>query len=147
VGVIDDVGEVVGMQPHIQGMEYGSGRRDAEVGFQMLLTIREQGCDAISPGDACALQRGCEPARAPVQIAHGGSAARTVWLDGDDLYAGEDSTGALQDAGNQERAGHHGGLHGTPVNGEPTNRVHPASDGRCRCAKSTEDWGGPEYKR
>jgi hypothetical protein len=89
VGVIDDVGEVVGMQPHIQGMEYGSGRRDAEVGFQMLLTIREQGCDAISPGDACALQRGCEPARAPVQIAHGGSAARTVWLDGDDLYAGK----------------------------------------------------------
>ena len=67
-GVVDDVGELVGMLAQAEGVQDGSCGGDAEVGFQVLVTVPEQRADAVAFADTGALECGGEASRALVEI-------------------------------------------------------------------------------
>src|ERR1700753_94971 len=50
-----------------------------------------------------------------MQVAHRVPAARTIGAGGDNLNAGEELPGTLKNVRDQQRARHHGGLHGTSM--------------------------------
>jgi hypothetical protein len=53
----------------------------------MLAAIPHQSGYAVTFGEACALQSGCQSERTPVKIAIGVTVARTVGAGRDDLHA------------------------------------------------------------
>ena len=110
--VANDVREVVGMEAEVEGVEDGADGGYAEVGFQMLVLVPHDGGDAVTRGDTGALQGRGELARAAVRDRAWWTGAGAVGFDGDDFDGREERPGAFEHAADQQRARHHGGLHG-----------------------------------
>ena len=66
-GVVDDVGELVGEKPYVQGVQHGPHRGDGEVGLEVLLVIEAERRHPVAPGDAETLEAGRKPLGAPRQ--------------------------------------------------------------------------------
>jgi hypothetical protein len=74
VGMVDDVGELVGVETEVEGMEDAASERNAEVGLEVGPVVPGEGGDAVSRFDAQVDERlGCA-ARAAGEI--GVAAAR-----------------------------------------------------------------------
>jgi hypothetical protein len=85
LGVVDDVRQFVGMKPKVQGVQYATCARDAEVGFQVGIVVPHEACDPVSRLKTCRLENcgkgSCTLGHFPVRIA----VNRVVRTAGDNL--------------------------------------------------------------
>ena len=77
VGVVDDVGELVGVEAEVEGVEDAAHERDAEVGLEVRAVVPAERGDAIARPDAEIEQGAGEAAGADGEVAVG--VAR--WID------------------------------------------------------------------
>ena len=114
-GVVGDIGDIVGVQPEVEGVQHAAGAGDAEIGLLMRVVVPHHRGHRIAPPDPCACQRRGQPARAPVEVAEAVAVQRPVRQAGDDLAVAEQRAGPLQVMGEGERIVHHRRAHGSPL--------------------------------
>jgi hypothetical protein len=113
VGVVDDVGDLFRVQAGIDRVQHGAGARDAVIQFEVPVAVPGQRGHPVAHGDAQAVQRIGQLARAGGRIAPG--VAVQVALDAarDDFAIAVVARGEFDDAGDQQRCIHHLALQGT----------------------------------
>ena len=67
LGVVRDVGELLGEQPDVERVQHGAHRRHREVGLEVLGVVPLERADPLVPGDAQPAQGVGEPGRAPAR--------------------------------------------------------------------------------
>ena len=77
VGVVDDEGELVGMQAEVQRVEHGARHRHAEVRLEVLMMIPRERRHAIARPDAQRAERAGQPPRPRGEVARMCSDAAT----------------------------------------------------------------------
>ena len=71
-----DVGQLVGVEPEVEGVEHRAEQRDGEVGLEMAVVVPAERGDAVAGADAERLERGGEPAGATQDLAVSGAVER-----------------------------------------------------------------------
>ena len=107
-GVGRDVGDIVGVEPQVEGVHGAAHGRDAEVALEVLGVVPAQGADPIALADAEAPERAGEPLGAGVGIGVGLAADRLVGAAAHDLDVGVEGAAALEQMGQSEGHVHHG---------------------------------------
>jgi hypothetical protein len=111
VSVVDNEGELVGMQPQVERVEHASGQRNCEVCFEMLIVVPRQRGDPVAGLDAETLQGVCKAPRAGGEIAVRVPMDRPVRAACDDRSPWEDSLRVTEDRRQREREVHHQAPH------------------------------------
>ena len=112
LGVVDDVGELVGMKAKVQRVQDAAHQRDAEIGLEVRPVIPAEGCDAIAWRDAEVEQRLRQTPRTDREVGAGVAADRLVSGAPDDFLPPEQRFGAAKDRRQRERVVHHQAVHG-----------------------------------
>ncbi len=133
-GVVHDVGDLVREEPDVDGVQHGTARRHGEVELEVTIRVPGEGADAIAASHAQRVQRICQPARAPMNIAVG-VAVQPARRAGDDLLRGEEERPPLEDRTDGEGGVHHETAHGFPPRQDPAaarnSRTAPANASGC----------------
>ena len=106
--MVDDVSNVVRMQPQIQRMQHPARARDAEVGFQMRIVVPHQRRHAIAFFHAELLQRRTQRTRPPVKIRIPMTMQRSIWQARHDLGRAIQAARTCQHVRQRQREIHHG---------------------------------------
>ena len=78
VRVVDDVGELVGVEAEVERVEHAAHQRDAEVGFEVRTVVPAERRDAVAGLDAESMQRAGEAPRADREVGVGVAMDRLV---------------------------------------------------------------------
>ncbi len=100
--VIDDVGDLVGEQAHVDGVQNGAHARHGEVGLEVLGRVPRERRDAVAGPHAELLEPAAETVGAIDEIGVGDLRAPTV-AHPDDLGARVDRSHALEDQLQRQR--------------------------------------------
>ena len=114
IGIADDVSQVLGRKPQVEGMQHRPRRRNAEIGFQMRPMVPHQRADRLATPDAGVLQRLRELARALVDRAVIAPIQGLVRPARHHLAAGIKRVGVLEQLIQAQGRLHHGGSHFSP---------------------------------
>ena len=113
LGVVDDVGELVGVEAEVERVEHAAHERDGEVGLEVRAVIPAERGDAVAGDDAEVEEdAGRGAGRGAVKSAHGVAVNRLVREARDDFLPAEDCFGAAEDRRQGERVVHHQAVHG-----------------------------------
>ena len=130
VCVIDDVAELVGMQPDVQRVEDGARRGDTVVGLQVRHVIPAEGGHAITAADAERAQRGRQAAGVAEALAVGGPADAPVGAPADNRLVRKQRCRAPQERRNRQLRIHHQPTHGRSPPGRRSSPRAPAAAAR-----------------
>jgi hypothetical protein len=106
LGMIDDVGDLVGVQARVDRVQDGAGAGDAVEQLEVPVRVPGQRADAVARSHAEPAQRGRQALRPAVRLGVGVAVDRPVDLPRDDLGAAVDRGGVLDRARDQERQVH-----------------------------------------
>jgi hypothetical protein len=106
-----DPADLAGRQPQVQRVHDAAGGRDAEVALQVGVMVPAQRRHPVALVHPQRLQRGRQRSGAPVILAEAVPAQALVRQPRDDLVAGEQLPGALQQVVERQRDVHHRALH------------------------------------
>ena len=116
LGMVGDVGHMVGRQTRIDGVQHGAQAGDAEIELEMAMGVPSKGADAIAELDAQTLQRLGDLLGALGGILVAVAVDRALDRAGDDLDVGVIGRGEIDHLRNQQRAVLHQAEHGvSPV--------------------------------
>ena len=101
-GVVDDVRELVRMQPEVERVDHAADGRHAEIRFEVSKVVPHQRRDAIAGLEAGVLQDSRERTRSTVEVRVGVAMRGVVRPLRDDLHLGKDGPGAIQKRGQRE---------------------------------------------
>src|SRR5437868_7222759 len=73
--VVDDVAELFGKEPQVERVQHCAHAGNSEVGFEVLLSIPQEGADAVAPAYAQSFQCGGEAFGAVADFGVTGAAA------------------------------------------------------------------------
>ena len=114
LGVADDVAELVGGQPDVEGVHHRAQARNGEVRLQVLGVVPAEGGHPVAGADAEAAQAGRQ-LLGPVGQGRERDAAGTAGLAGDDLAVPVQGPAMLEDVPDRERELHHRAAHNAPA--------------------------------
>ena len=66
--MVDDVGELIGEEPHVQGVQHRTHRRHGQVGLQVLLVVPHERADPLVTGHTEAAKGVGELGGAPAHV-------------------------------------------------------------------------------
>ena len=112
VGVVDDVGELVGVEAEVERVEHAAHERDAEVGLEVRAVVPAEGGDAVAGRDAEIEQDPREASGAVGEFGAGIAPDALVGGPPDDFLAAEERFRAAEDRRQGERVVHHQAVHG-----------------------------------
>ena len=107
LAIVDDVGDLLGVQAQVEGVGDRAGERDAEVRLEVLAVVPHQGRDAVAAADPGGDQRAGELARAADDGAVGRARELLVGAPRHDLGVGHPALGAVDDQVDGQRDVHH----------------------------------------
>jgi hypothetical protein len=110
LGVVGDVGQLLGEQPQVQRVEDGAHRRDGHVGLQVLLVVPGEGADPVALADPQAGQGSSQPVGPLGHLGEGGPPARLA-LECHHLALAEDAPAVAEDGRDREGEVLHGREH------------------------------------
>ena len=111
LGVADDIAELVGGQPDVQGVHHRAHAGDGEVRLLVLLVVPAERGHPVPGADPEAAQAGRQLLR-PVGQGPELDVARAVGLASDDLAVAVQGPPVLEDVLDREREVHHRAAHG-----------------------------------
>ena len=68
LGVVDDVGQLVGKEPHVEGVQHGTHRRHGEIGLEVLLVVPHERGDPLVTGHAQGTEGVSQLGSAPAHV-------------------------------------------------------------------------------
>ncbi len=137
LGVVDDVGELFGEEPQVEGVEDRAHGGDREIGLEVGLVVPEEGADPVRVSDPEPAERLGQPLGPPGHLGEGGGDRLALGPDdGHDPAVRVDRLAVAEDPADQQRAVLHGAEHrrlpcchrapGQPS--LPTHRAQPRSE-------------------
>ena len=115
--VIGDIGDVVGVEAEVQGVQHAAGAGDAEIGLLVRIVVPHHGGHRLAPLEPRTRKRRGKLPRAAAKIAVAVAVQRLVRQAGDDLALAEQRAGPLQVMRQRERVVHHRRAHRSPPRG------------------------------
>ncbi len=112
LGVIDDVDDLLGEEPRIDGVADRAHAGDGEIDLEMAEAVPGERADAIRLFDAEPDQRVGEPPGARMRVAIGVTVDRPFDRAGDDFGAAVEAVGEGDERRNEERLVLHQPVHG-----------------------------------
>lgn len=112
-GMVDRVGELLGREPVVPGVQHRAHARHCEVGLQVPAGVPGQAEHSVARADAEIAQHGDEPTH-PVTELGVGEPLVAGRRPGDHLPVGEDPFGAPEQPRHQQLPVHHQPVHGVP---------------------------------
>ena len=113
LGVVDDVGELVGVQAQVEGVEDAARERDAEVGLEVRSVVPAQRGDAVAGLNAEVDEHLGQAAGAAGEVGVGVAADQAaVGKARDDFAGAEELFGAAENRRQRQREVHHQAVHG-----------------------------------
>ncbi len=109
--VIDDVGELLGVEAEVEGVEDAADERDGEIGLEVRAVVPGERGDAVAGDDAEVGEGAGEPPGAVAEVAHGVAVNRLVREARDDLATPVDRLPSAEDGRQGERVVHHEAVH------------------------------------
>ena len=135
LGVVDDIGQLLGRQPDVQRVQDRSHAGDGEVGLEVALVVPAEGADAVTRLDAEPGQGGGQPLGPGGHLDETGLAAAAL-LHRDDGAVAVYPLPVEQQVSDQERGVLHGALHAPSMASAPrpclTGRVATVEPHGCR---------------
>ena len=110
LGVVDDVGQLLGREPDVERVQHRSHGGDGEIRLEVALVVPAEGADAVTLLDAQPGQGGGQLLGPGGHLGEGGRAVPAL-LDGDDGAVAVDPLPVAQDVADQERGVLHGAFH------------------------------------
>jgi hypothetical protein len=104
------------MQAQVQRVQHAARARDREIRFEVRVMVPHERRHALAAFHSQALQRAAQRPCAAMEIGVAMTVEALVRQPGNDLRAGEQLPGALQEVRERERKVHHRGLHAWHVN-------------------------------
>ena len=104
LGVVGDIGDMLGREARVEGVQHGADAGDAEVELEMAIGVPGDGADAVAELDAQPLQRLGQLLGALLGIAVAVAVHRAFDRARDDLDVGMVSGGEVDDLRDQQRA-------------------------------------------
>ena len=118
LGVVDDVGQLLGREPDVQRVQHRPHAGDGEVGLQVALVVPAEGADPVALLDAEAGQGRRQLLGPGGHLGEGGRAV-PARLDGDDGAVAVHLLPVAQDVADQERGVLHGAFHAPSMTSAP----------------------------
>jgi hypothetical protein len=115
LGVIGDVGDVLGRQPRVDGVQHGADAGDAEIELEVAIGVPGDGAHRIAELDAQPLQRLGHLLGAPQRVPVAVAVHRPLDRARDDLDVGVVPPGEVDDLRDQQRTVLHQAEHGVSV--------------------------------
>ena len=103
LGVVDDVGQLVGREANVERVQHRAHGGDGEIGLEVALVVPAERADAVALLDAEAGQGSCELLGPDRHFGEGGPAA-PPFFDGDDGAVPVDPLAMTQDVSDEEGA-------------------------------------------
>ena len=119
LGVVDDVGQLLGREPDVEGVQHRAHGGNGEVRLEVALVVPAERADAVPRLDAQPGQGGGEllgPVATSVKVA----LRLPTFLDGDRRAVAVDLLAVAEDVSDQERGVLHGALHAPSMTGAPS---------------------------
>ena len=142
LGVVHDVGELSGEEPHVEGVADGAGPGDAEVHLQVLVVVPGERPHAVAGGDAEGGEGGGEPPAATAEVGVGVVVHPAVGLPGADPLVRKHPGRVLDDAVERQRVVHHQAVHRFVLTARSVRRS-PARVPECEPAWNEPAWNKP----
>ena len=114
LGVVGDVGDLVGEEPDVEGVQHRAHRRHGQVDLEVLGVVPHEGRDPLVAVDAAGPQGSGQAAGSLGDVGER-TATGAVRRGRDDLGVGVHAGGVLEEAGDAQRGILHGALHGTSM--------------------------------
>ena len=111
-GMVGDIGDMLGRQPRIDGVQYRADAGDAEIELEMAVGVPGDGADPVAELDAQVLERLGHLLGALLRIAITVAMNRPFDCPGHDLDLGVGGGREVDDLRNQQRAVLHQSQHG-----------------------------------
>jgi hypothetical protein len=127
LGVVDDVGQLVGMQARIQGVQHCTNRGNRKIRFEMLMVIPRERGYPVAADDAKLFQTSRQPLGAVDHVRVTVTMHGFVGLTTDDLGGPVKDIGPPENGGNRQLTIHHETAHGSLFTGGSKNQ-DPADD-------------------
>ena len=118
LGMVDDVGQLLGREPDVEGVQDGPHGRDGEIGLQVTLIVPAERADPVPRLDPEAGEGGRQLLRPGCHLGEGGRAV-AARLDGDDGAVAVHLLPVTEDVADQERGVLHGAFHGPSMSSAP----------------------------
>ena len=135
LGVVDDVGDLLGEQPRVDGVANSAHRRDAEIKLQVPVVVPRDRRDAVALADPQVGQRAGEPPRPGVELAVAVAVNRSLGGPRDDLALGVVARGEVEQRGDEQRAILHQAEHFESLRGWLQSIRRSSTP--CRCGSPT----------
>ena len=116
-GVVRNEGDLVRMEAEIERVEHATGRRDAEIAFQMTGVVPHERCHTVAGTQPGAEQGVRELSRAAMEIRVAVALDLAAGVAGNDLGLAEERARAIEDRIEREREIHHPAAHRRPRKG------------------------------
>ena len=118
LGVVDDVGQLIGGEPDVERVQDRPHGGDGEVGLEVALVVPGEGADPVPRLDPQAGEGGGQLLGPGRHLGEGGRAVPAL-LDGDDGAVAVHLLPVAEDVADQERGVLHGAFHGPSMASAP----------------------------